>query len=136
MATFDKAKSLVKSGLPFSGRTEMALTSADVQAARDYIDQYWRKVERLHPNDDESLLGLPKPYLVPSYRTKTGFDYNEMYYWDSYFMVQALLDQEHKELVLGILENLNALFNRYRVIPNASRTYLTGRSQPPFLTTL
>ena len=51
-------------------------------------------------------------------------------------MVQALLDEEHEELVLGILENLVALFNRYKVIPNASRTYLTGRSQPPFLTTL
>src|ERR1039457_3381720 len=134
MATFDKAKSLVKSGLPFSGRTEEVLTSADVQAARDYIDQYWRKVERLHPNDDESLLGLPKPYLVPSYRTKTGFDYNEMYYWDSYFMVQGMLDAKHQALVSGILDDLLMLFKRFKVIPNASRTYLTGRSQPPFLT--
>jgi len=134
MAAFDKAKSLVKSGLPFSGRPERALTSADVQAARDYIDQYWRKVERLHPDDDESLLGLPKPYLVPSYRTKTGFDYNEMYYWDSYFMVQGMLDAKHQALVSGILEDLLTLFKRFKVIPNASRTYLTGRSQPPFLT--
>jgi alpha,alpha-trehalase len=28
-----------------------------------------------------------------------------------------------------------ALFERFKVIPNASRTYLMGRSQPPFLTT-
>ncbi len=50
-------------------------------------------------------------------------------------MVQGMLDAEHEELVKGILENLMALFKRFKVIPNASRTYLTGRSQPPFLTT-
>jgi alpha,alpha-trehalase len=127
-------KGLVPQSL-LSFRVDKDLTPEDVQEARAYIAAYWKKVERLHPKDDESLLGLPKPYLVPSYRAKTGFDYNELYYWDSYFMVQSLLDEEHKELVLGILEDLMFLFKRYKVIPNASRTYLTGRSQPPFLTT-
>jgi alpha,alpha-trehalase len=126
-------KGLVPQSL-LSFRVDKDLTPEDVKDARAYIAAYWKKVERLHPKDDESLLGLPKPYLVPSYRAKTGFDYNELYYWDSYFMVQCLLDEEHKELVLGILEDLMYLFKRYKVIPNASRTYLTGRSQPPFLT--
>jgi alpha,alpha-trehalase len=117
-----------------SFRVDKDLTPPDVQAAREYIAAYWKKVERFHPKDDESLLGLPHPYLVPSYRAETGFDYNELYYWDSYFMVQSILDEEHKELVVGILEDLLFLFERFRVIPNASRTYLTGRSQPPFLT--
>jgi alpha,alpha-trehalase len=44
-----------------------------------------------------------------------------------------MLDQEHKELVLGILEDLIYTYERFKVIPNASRTYLMGRSQPPFL---
>jgi alpha,alpha-trehalase len=134
MATFDKAKKLVGKHLPLTFRTDKELTPEDVGEARDFIAQYWTKVERFHPKDDESLLGLPKPYLVPSYTVKTGFDYNELYYWDSYFMVQGLLDDEHKELVEGILENLMTLFKRFKVIPNASRTYLTGRSQPPLLT--
>ncbi len=125
-------KNLVTRNLP-SFRVDKDLTPEDVKEARAYIAAYWKKVERFHPKDDESLLGLPKPYLVPSYRQKTGFDYNELYYWDSYFMVQCMLDEEHKELVLGILEDLMFLFKRYKVIPNASRTYLTGRSQPPFL---
>jgi alpha,alpha-trehalase len=47
---------------------------------------------------------------------------------------ETLLDQEHKDLVLGMLDNLIAMFERFKVIPNASRTYLMGRSQPPFLT--
>lgn len=112
-----------------------SLRPEDVAAAREYVAAYWPKVERYHPKDDESLLGLPKPYLVPSYREKTGFDYNELYYWDSYFMVQGMLDPEHQDLVTGILEDLESLFTRFKVIPNASRTYLTGRSQPPLLST-
>jgi alpha,alpha-trehalase len=134
MPPFDKAKKLVTGKLSLSFRTSKDLTPDDVRAAREYIAKYWQKVERLHPKDDESLLGLPNPYLVPSYKEKTGFDYNELYYWDSYFMVQGMMDEEHKELVIGILENLMSLFKRFKVIPNASRTYLTGRSQPPFLT--
>src|SRR5579872_5285314 len=118
----------------FSFRSDLDLKPDDVLAARQYIAQYWPLVTRFHPKDDESLLGLPNKYLVPAYIEKTEFDFNEMYYWDSYFMVQGMLDEEHKELVIGILDNLIHLFNRFKIIPNASRTYLMGRSQPPFLT--
>jgi len=135
MVPLNKAKKLVTKTLQLPFRSDTVLHPEDVVAARDYIKDYWHKVQRFHPKDDESLLALPKPYLVPSYREKTGFDYNELYYWDSYFMVQGMLDDEHEKLVTGILEDLMALFERFKVIPNASRTYLTGRSQPPFLTT-
>lgn len=135
MPNFDGAKQLINRTFKLSFRPDKELMPDDVREARDYVAAYWTKVQRFHPKDDESLLGLPKPYLVPSYSAKAGFDYNELYYWDSYFMVQGMLDAEHKELVTGILENLMSLFERFKVIPNASRTYLTGRSQPPFLTT-
>ncbi|MDB5166470.1 MAG: Alpha,alpha-trehalase [Candidatus Saccharibacteria bacterium] len=133
----EKAKNLASKSKTrlLSFRQDKLLVASDVQRARDYINSYWHKLERYHPKDDESLLGIPKPYLVPSYSEATGFDYNELYYWDSYFMVQGLLDETHKDLVMGILEDLEALFKRFKVIPNASRTYLMGRSQPPFLTT-
>ena len=113
-----------------------SLSTADVAAARAYITNYWPKLTRFQPHDDESqsLLGLPKPYLVPAHEDGHEFDFNELYYWDSYFMVQGMLDAEHQELVMGILEDLLTLFRRFSVIPNASRTYLMGRSQPPFLT--
>jgi alpha,alpha-trehalase len=134
-----QTKTLAKDAKQFVSRLlfrpDVPLNPEDVELAREYIREYWSQLERFHPKDDESLLGLPKPYLVPSYAEHTGFDYNELYYWDSYFMVQGMLDKEHEELVTGILENLLALFARFKVIPNASRTYLTGRSQPPFLTT-
>src|SRR5574338_635801 len=107
------------------------LSPDDVRLALEYIEAYWKKLERFHPKDDESLLGLPHKYLVPAYEEDHAFDFNELYYWDSYFMVQGMLDEQHKELVLGILDNLAALFERFKIIPNASRTYLMGRSQPP-----
>jgi alpha,alpha-trehalase len=110
------------------------LTSSDVAVARRYIENYWPKLTRFHPKDDESLLGLPNKYLVPAYEEGHEFDFNELYYWDSYFMVQGMLDTKHKELVTGVLENLLYTYERFKIIPNASRTYLMGRSQAPFLT--
>ncbi len=132
MASLKKAKQLVHRALPLRRPGEIG--PEDVQAARAYIDDFWKKLIRHHPVDDESLIGLPNAYLVPAYEEGHAFDFNELYYWDSYFMVQGMLDSEHEELVKGILDDLMTLFSRFKVIPNASRTYLMGRSQPPFLT--
>ena len=110
------------------------LTAEDVRTAREYINAYWPKLTRFHPKDNENLIGLPKPYLVPAHEQGHEFDFNELYYWDSYFMVQGMLDESHKELVVGVLEDLVSMFKRYKIVPNASRTYLMGRSQPPLLT--
>lgn len=120
--------------LPGLRRQKQDLTADDVKAAREYIADYWPKLTRYHPKDDESLLGLPHRYLVPAYEEGHEFDFNELYYWDSYFMMQGMMDDKHKELVIGMLENLLFTFERFKIIPNASRTYLMGRSQPPFLT--
>lgn len=119
----------------FFTRSEQ-LSAGDVLIAREYIADYWVKLQRFHPKDDDSLLGLPNPYIVPAYEAGHEFDFNEMYYWDTYFVIQGLLDDEHKDLVLGMLENLFAMQKRLGIIPNASRTYLTGRSQPPLLTSM
>jgi alpha,alpha-trehalase len=110
------------------------LTPEEVKEARDYILKYWDHLTRHNPKDKGSLIGLPNKYLVPSYAEGTEFDYDEMFYWDSYFMIQCLLDEGHKELVLGILENLIFMFKRFKIIPNSSQTYMTSRTQPPFLT--
>ena len=112
------------------------LSAETVAPARAYIKAYWPKLVRFHPKDQDSLIGLPHPYLVPAYEEGREFDFNELYYWDSYFMCQGLLASEHKDLVVGIVEDLLSVYKKCGIIPNASRTYLTGRSQPPFLTSL
>lgn len=116
------------------GKKQPRLSVNDVQPALDYIQAYWHKLERYHPKDDENIIGLPNKFLVPSFEKGHEFDFNEMYYWDSYFMVQGILDDQHKEMVTGTLDNLTYLFDRFKIIPNASRLYLTGRSHPPLLT--
>lgn len=130
-----KAKKIANEGkirfLPL--RKDKDLTVEDVKIARDYIKAYWPKLERYNPKDTESLIGVPKPYLVPSYAEGHEFDYNELYYWDSYFMIQGMLDEEHKELVMGILEDFISIFQRFKIIPNGSQMYYLSRSQPPFL---
>lgn len=116
-------------------RKQVELTKEDVAEARAYIDNYWSNLTIYHPKNKNSLLGLPNKYLVPANDADHEYDFSEMYYWDSYFMIQGFLkDQRHKKLVLGMLDNLIYMFNKFDTIPNASRTYFMGRSQPPLLT--
>lgn len=111
------------------------LTDSDVREARTYIERFWVNLERYQPSDADTIIGLPNPYLVPAHDPLSSFNFDEMYYWDSYFVIQGMLKKpESKDLVLGILENLFTLLKRFKIIPNASRTYLMGRSQPPLLT--
>lgn len=113
---------------------KIRLSNKDVAAARTYIANYWAQLECKTPKDTNSQIGLPNPFLVPAHKKEQGFDFDEMYYWDSYFMAQGLLDKDHKDLVIGMLDNLLYMFNKFGVIPNASRVYMLGRSQAPFLT--
>ncbi|GAC1372229.1 MAG: hypothetical protein NVSMB39_6470 [Candidatus Saccharimonadales bacterium] len=108
-------------------------TQERLRPALEYIDQYWKKLERYNPHDDGTLIGLPQPYFVPSARNDTGFAYEEMYYWDSYFIAQGLIDTPREHRVKGLADNLITLMQRFSVIPNSGRFYMTGRSQPPFL---
>lgn len=133
---FDHAKKIIKK-IGLLSSTHRSMSADDVREARMYIEAYWQRLHRDKHKDTDSLIGLPKPYLVPASEEGHEFDFDEMYYWDSYMMVQGMLDKKHtenKELVLGMLENLESMFERFGVIPNASRTYLMGRSQPPLLT--
>ena len=131
MIKIEKAKVFIGESIH---RKNYSLTPSDVSVARAYIKEYWTHLIRNHPDDEGSLIGVPHPYLVPSYAEGHEFDYDELYYWDSYFMAQGLWDDEHKDLILGIIDDLVYLFNRFKIIPNSSQFYMTGRSQPPFLT--
>lgn len=110
------------------------LTAPALRKALKYVDSKWGKLERYNPDDKGTLIGLPYPYIVPSVRTGSGFTFDEMYYWDSYFIAQALLLTDREELAAGMLENLLYMAKRFDIVPNGNRYYFTGRSQPPLLT--
>ena len=76
------------------------------------------------------LLYLPNKYVVP------GGRFNEMYGWDSYFIVLGLIADHREELARGMVENFFFEIEHYGAVLNANRTYYLTRSQPPFLTSM
>jgi alpha,alpha-trehalase len=79
--------------------------------------------------DDEGLVrGLP--FVVP------GGRFNELYGWDSYFIVLGLLHDGHVGLAKGMVTHFLYEIEHYGQILNANRSYFLTRSQPPFLTAM
>jgi alpha,alpha-trehalase len=76
------------------------------------------------------LLYLPNKYVVP------GGRFNEMYGWDSYFIVLGLIADHREELAKGMVDNFFFEIEHYGAVLNANRTYFLTRSQPPFLTSM
>jgi alpha,alpha-trehalase len=104
------------------------------QLHRELPPAQWNQVElRTLPEKPEAvstpgLLYLPKSYVVP------GGRFNEMYGWDSYFIVLGLLRDGEPSLAKDMTDNLIYEVEHYGKVLNANRTYYLTRSQPPFLT--
>lgn len=114
---------------------ELSFDARQLAEAFAHIEQLWPDLTITQKGDEGTLIGLPYDYVVPSIDGSGDFAFREMYYWDSYFIALGLLTSGHDELASGILENMMFLAKRYHMVPNASRTYFTSRSQPPFMTT-
>jgi alpha,alpha-trehalase len=78
----------------------------------------------------EGLLYLPNRYVVP------GGRFNEMYGWDSYFILLGLLDDNRDDLARGMVDNFFFEIENYGAVLNANRTYFLTRSQPPLLSSM
>ncbi len=78
--------------------------------------------------EDGPKRGLP--FVVP------GGRFNELYGWDSYFIVLGLLHDGFAELARGMVTHFLYEIEHYGKILNANRSYFLTRSQPPFLTAM
>jgi alpha,alpha-trehalase len=76
------------------------------------------------------LLYLPEKYVVP------GGRFNEMYGWDSYFIIRGLLESGRVDLARDMVENFFFEVEHYGAMLNANRTYYLTRSQPPFMSSM
>jgi alpha,alpha-trehalase len=76
----------------------------------------------------KGLLYLPQPYVVP------GGRFNEMYGWDSYFIVRGLLRDGLATEARNVVDDFLYEVRNYGKVLNANRSYYLTRSQPPFLT--
>jgi alpha,alpha-trehalase len=99
----------------------------------EHIHGLWPLLRRRTPDAGtlplgaaDTLLPLPKPYVVP------GGRFRELYYWDSYFTMLGLAADGHHSMAQDMLANFASLIDRYGFIPNSSRSYMLSRSQPPF----
>lgn len=112
-----------------------------VRLPKNITPQYVRKLDGYHgllslaivARRDGRYEGLPfegLPFVVP------GGRFNEMYGWDSYFIVLGLLHDGRVELAKAMVDNFVYEITHYGAILNANRTYYLTRSQPPFLTSM
>ena len=97
-----------------------------------HLPQVIHKLGEVDTSDLEppGLLYLNNKYVVP------GGRFNEMYGWDSYFIVRGLVEDKRIELARGMVENFFFEIEHYGAVLNANRTYYLTRSQPPFLTSM
>ncbi len=80
--------------------------------------------------EDEDGLVRGLPFVVP------GGRFNELYGWDSYFIVLGLLHDGYLKLAKGMVTHFLYEIEHYGQILNANRSYFLTRSQPPFLTAM
>ncbi|MBT9331959.1 trehalase family glycosidase [Paracidobacterium acidisoli] len=104
-------------------------------SCRIQVERLPRRIEHLGdvmPRElkQAGLLYLPNKYVVP------GGRFNEMYGWDSYFILLGLLQDGRTALAKGMVENFFFEIEHYGGILNANRTYYFTRSQPPFLSSM
>jgi alpha,alpha-trehalase len=78
----------------------------------------------------QGLLYLENKYVVP------GGRFNEMYGWDSYFIIRGLVRAGRLELARGMVDNFFFEVEHYGAMLNANRAYYLTRSQPPFLSSM
>lgn len=98
------------------------------QSLREHIDGLWPVLTRTTDSASkwDSLLPLPKPYVVP------GGRFREVYYWDSYFTMLGLAESGHWDKVQDMVDNFAHEIDAWGHIPNGNRSYYLSRSQPPF----
>src|SRR5438270_7401262 len=78
----------------------------------------------------QGLLYLENKYVVP------GGRFNEMYGWDSYFIIRGLLRAGRVDLARDMVDNFFFEMENYGAMLNANRTYYLTRSQPPFVSSM
>ncbi|XP_012990982.2 trehalase isoform X2 [Esox lucius] len=109
------------------------IADADLRSWAEKLHHLWKSLGRkisedvsAHP-EQYSLIFTPHPVIVP------GGRFRELYYWDSYWVINGLLLSEMTDTARGMIQNFLYLVNRYGFIPNGGRVYYERRSQPPFL---
>ncbi len=95
-----------------------------------YIASHWDECVREIRKDQGETIGLPYPYAIPA----VGH-FEELFYWDTYFLNKGLELSGRRLLAKCNVDNMLYLVNKYGYMQNANKTYYLRNqvSQPPFL---
>lgn len=74
---------------------------------------------------ESSLIPLNHTFVVP------GGRFREQYYWDSFWIIEGLIQSQLFDIAKETLENFMDEIERFGFIPNGGRIYYLNRSQPP-----
>jgi len=77
---------------------------------------------------ESTVIPLNHTFVVP------GGRFREVYYWDSYWILEGLLTGGLNEISRNIVENFMDQIDLFGFIPNGARIYYLNRSQPPVFT--
>lgn len=100
----------------------------EIRAILAKINEIWKDLSKTCAEvKDSSLLKFSYPFFVP------GGRFREFYYWDSYWILQGLLicDMKEAEAAMNVIKNFVKMIQTHGFIPNGSRAYYLGRTQPP-----
>lgn len=97
-----------------------------------YIEDYWQEITFSMSDDEGVKIGLPNPFISPNH----DIFKKDLFYWDSYAHMLAMIERGEVELCKGIVDNFVYLFERFNIVPSRNRYFNTGISQPPFLTSM
>ncbi len=98
------------------------------QTLRQHIDGLWPVLTRstVEVEKWDSLLPLPKPYVVP------GGRFREVYYWDSYFTMLGLAESGHWDKVEDMVANFAAEIDASGPYPQRQPHLLSQPFAAPF----
>ncbi|WP_422059682.1 alpha,alpha-trehalase TreF [Sphingopyxis sp.] len=101
--------------------------AAAAEPLRDHIRLLWKELARAPDRqaDRGSALPVKHRHVVP------GGRFREIYYWDSFFTMLGLVRDGETELATGVVDAMTDLIETHGHVPNGTRTYYLGRSQPP-----
>lgn len=98
------------------------------ETIKNFIAQHWDNCIRQNKEGNETLIGVPYPFVVPSEVT-----FDELYYWDTYFTNKGLLLDGRADLAKNNTDNILYIVDKFGFMPNANRFCFLRQSQPPFL---
>jgi alpha,alpha-trehalase len=133
--TFENRMIAVRPTVYISQTEDREKVAKELAACKVDVHRLPKRIEEIGEFDatklpSPGLLYLPHPYVVP------GGMFNEMYGWDSYFIIRGLLVDGKNDLAKDMVENFFYEIENYGGVLNANRTYYLSRSQPPFLTSM